>query len=526
MKGVVEILSSGTSSSEMSSDRQQALALELGEAVEGWSVYPASVSAAGNKLLALARKGREQALLAVTNAGQFAPMDKLEASHQQIDVEGTKLELGCIAPTHEAAVVLRTLLPWTGPKPVGLSCSAGLGDRLGLATPGHARAVQGTGCVPYFAQQSIREMTRTERTAAEVMDAATWGVLRAGYREGFGSDADHLKTPEDIDTCSAVGFTMYTIDPGDHVCDDADQMSVSALKDALAGLPWSDLESSEADFRKRYVDQTFNLEGGGSLTFNEETLLRGVVKYAGAIAHTARMYRHLQSRRSGKPYELEVSVDETASPTSVAEHYLIAAELKRLGVEWIGMAPRFIGEFEKGIDYKGDLAAFEKAFAQHVAVSRTLGPYKFSIHSGSDKFSIYPIIAKLAGPYVHLKTAGTSYLEALRVVARHDPGLFRRILDFAMTRFDTDRATYHISAQKETVPGSNELADDRLESLLDRNDARQVLHVTFGSVLTDKSGAGEYTFKNDILNVLIDHEEDHDEVLSKHLGRHVAPFAK
>jgi hypothetical protein len=219
-------------------------------------------------------------------------------------------------------------------------------------------------------------------------------------------------------------------------------------------------------------------------------------------------------------------VDETATPTTVAEHYLVAAELKRLGVRWVSLAPRFIGEFEKGIDYKGDLRAFRDSFARHAAIARTLGPYKLSLHSGSDKFSVYPIAAELTGGLVHLKTAGTSYLEALRVVARTDPGLFRRILDFAFARFDNDKASYHISARLEVIPRPASLADAELESVLDGNDGRQLLHVTFGSVLTGRAPDGTCLFRDAVRACLIDNEDEHYSVLRGHLGRHVAPFAR
>ncbi|UCD29010.1 MAG: hypothetical protein JSV03_00565, partial [Planctomycetota bacterium] len=226
-----------------------------------------------------------------------------------------------------------------------------------------------------------------------------------------------------------------------------------------------------------------------------------------------------------RPFEIEVSVDETATPTTVAEHYLVSSELKRLGVQWVSLAPRFIGAFEKGIDYKGDLSAFRKSFAQHAAVARALGPYKLSLHSGSDKFSVYPIAADLADGLVHLKTAGTSYLEALRAVARKAPDLFRRILDFAFTRFEEDRASYHISARIETVPQSDALTDDRLESVLDGNDGRQLLHVTYGSVLTAKNDDGSYRFRDALFETLIDHEQEHYAVLAEHMGKHIRPFA-
>jgi len=85
-------------------------------------------------------------------------------------------------------------------------------------------------------------------------------------------------------------------------------------------------------------------------------------------------------------------------------------------------------------------------------LARTLGPYKLSLHSGSDKLSMYPALARATKGKFHVKTAGTSYLEALRVVARHEESLFRRIIDFARDRYDTDKATYNVSATLDMLP--------------------------------------------------------------------------
>ena len=153
---------------------------------------------------------------------------------------------------------------------------------------------------------------------------------------------------------------------------------------------------------------------------------RAAVKYGRAVAHVAALYRHLASICPAGGFELEVSVDETDTPTSHAEHLFIARELRRLGVRWVSLAPRYVGSFEKGVDYiapgahrpeEGTTDAFAADFAGHAAIARALGPYKLSLHSGSDKFSIYGIAAELARGLVHLKTAGTSYLEALRATA-------------------------------------------------------------------------------------------------------------
>ncbi|KKM83084.1 hypothetical protein LCGC14_1313010 [marine sediment metagenome] len=302
---------------------------------------------------------------------------------------------------------------------------------------------------------------------------------------------------------------------------DADADTHAALAEKVGRLPMKLLDTRAADLTSRYIGKTFDL-GETKIVFTEEMLLRAAAKYGHAVAHTVTMYRHLASVATGE-FELEVSVDETDSPTSPGEHYFFANELKRLGVQWVSMAPRYVGRFEKGVDYIGDLDVFRASFAEHVAVMKALGPYKMSIHSGSDKFSIYPIVAELAGPYVHLKTAGTSYLEAVRAIAAIDPGLFREILNFARERYDEDKASYHVSADIAKVPPAETLADDQLAPIVDQFDTREALHVTFGSVLTADDGE---RFGQRILAALNQDEETHYTVLAKHIGRHLAPFVR
>ncbi len=145
--------------------------------------------------------------------------------------------------SHENATALRRALPWLQPRPLGLSTSAGCGDRLGLATPGHVRAARAVGGIAMiFAQQSIREMSRTARTPEQVLDDATWGAFQEGWQEPVGADADHLKTPADATTCAHAGYTFFTIDPGEHVDPQADTADAAALQEKLDALPWDALE--------------------------------------------------------------------------------------------------------------------------------------------------------------------------------------------------------------------------------------------------------------------------------------------
>lgn len=488
----------------------------------GWQVYATSLAASHGAVLFLARRGREKRLGALAEGPDVSGLSlSLAPTH----VAGVHAYLGLGPLSHANALGLRARLPFTAPIRIGVRKSAGLGDRLGIATPGHLRAMrQVRGVLPVLAQQSIREMERTQRTPDEVMDAATWGVLQEGWRAGYGADADHLKNEDDIDTCVAAGFVMYTLDPRDHVDNDAHTEPASVLRRKFAALPWAALETTPEETMHAYAGGSWGLSTTYTLRMGEDEVLRAACKYGRAIAHLARLYRYLDAQMAGHPYELEVSVDETDTPTSPAEHYYIASELKRLGVEWVSLAPRYVGRFEKGVDYIGDLAAFERDFARHVAIAEALGPYKLSLHSGSDKFSLYPIAARLAGELVHLKTAGTSYLEALRAVARVNPPLFREVLAFALAHYEQDRASYHVSGELARMVRPDELSDEMLGAALSQFDTRQALHVTFGTVLTARDADGAYLLRERLYEVLEQDEEAHYAALERHIARHVAPF--
>jgi len=488
-------------------------------------VYPNSLAGADKVLYFLAKSPYDKHLGLVYDASEPPPAaEDFVGSAERYPLQGVDVFLKLCAHSHENAAALREHLPFLQPRCLGLEPSFGLGDRLGLATPGHVRAIAATGLMPCFAQQSVREMTRTGRTPQQVLDDATWGVFQEGYRDGYGADADHLKTLGDVDACAEAGYTLFTIDPGDHVDETAESLRGSALAERFQGLPWEALESSPTDCRATYLAAEPSLPDGLDIKVTEEAVLRAGVKYGRAIAHTVALYRRLVERRGGETFEVEVSVDETASPTTPFEHYYVASELRRLGVRWVSLAPRFVGEFEKGVDYKGELPAFEVDFARHAAIARELGPYKLSIHSGSDKFSIYPIVARLTDGLVHVKTAGTSYLEALRTIAAVAPELFCDILAFACERYAEDRATYNVSADPTAVP--HDTPKDDLPALLDDDNVRQVLHVTYGSVLNARREDGRWRFRELLLDTLRRNEEVYAQVLQRHLARHIEPFRR
>jgi hypothetical protein len=424
------------------------------------------------------------------------------------------------------------------PVPLGLSPSFGFGDRLGVATPGHVASMRraGSGIAPIFAQQSIREMTRTQRSPQQVMDDALRGASESGWTAPQGADADHLKTPQDVDRTAAAGFCFFTIDPSDDVDGNADNYDANTLTAKVKSL------AEDARWPLEYRGRSLSLLSGTRLQIDDQSAARAAVKYGKAVTRAVALAKYIDATmtRLAKPYEIELSVDETHQPTTLAEHFIVADSCLKQGMKLVSLAPRFIGDFEKGVDYKGDpstgsrqvVAALERSLNDHAALAKKLGPYKLSLHSGSDKLSIYPAFARATKGLFHVKTAGTSYLEALRAVLRHDARLFREIVDFARQRYETDKATYHVSATLSKTPPPEGLSDLDLEKIyLERwsdvkgdrgfiEPGRQILHTTFGSVLTNAS------MKSQIMQVLREHPQTYRDILDEHFSRHLGALRK
>ena len=380
--------------------------------------------------------------------------------------------------------------------PLGLLPSFGFGDRLGLATPGHIAAVRGSKFSPVFAQQSVRENLRTGRSPQQVLEEARRAVEACGWQSAWGADADHLKSVDDLPPFVEAGYTFFTVDPGAQVDNAADSDSLARLQEKA---PNAELDR----LTDRYLHPAGQQPWG---EFDLENLLRAEVKYGRAIRLAAGMYRHLCQMKD--VFDFELSVDETDAPTTPLEHFFIASELIQLGVRFTSLAPRFIGRFEKGVDYIGDLQALETELARHAAVMAHFGTYKLSLHSGSDKFSVYPLIARHWGERLHVKTAGTSYLEALRLLAEVEPALFERIWKLACQCYPQERASYHVSAQVELVPAGLARPD-----LLEDFQAREILHVTFGAALAQ--------FGPEIKAALVSHAEEYQADLEKHFHKHL-----
>jgi hypothetical protein len=285
--------------------------------------------------------------------------------------------------------------------------SIGVGDRFARQAKAQLRACQlaaerGADVVPVW-NKSNREHTIIGSKPDSVRAAADAAVRELGWAKPHHVDADHIR----LDTVDAflAASDFFTIDVADSIGQSADVTAVQDFGRRHAGLSGAlDIPGIKGDY-----------------SLSPPGLERVAWKYLKAVQDAGAIYRKIAAAKGADTFITEVSMDETDAPQTPQQLLLILAMLADEGVPVQTIAPKFTGRFNKGVDYVGDLAQFEKEFRDDLAVIafavREFGlpaNLKLSVHSGSDKFSLYPIIRRAirdAGAGLHLKTAGTTWLE-------------------------------------------------------------------------------------------------------------------
>ena len=459
----------------------------------GLIIYERSVDEADGTLCAIVRDGDEK-LLAVTGSGTVSFTGK--------DKDGIRL----CPMTEENARALMVLFPYTKPQSHrGHPFTFGLGDRLGLATPGHVRAIAPYDVFPIFAQQSIRELNLTGRTFGGVIAAAAFGVFQEGYKGGYGADGDHLKTKDEITYALGSGCSMITLDCSEHIDTHAARLSDAEVAEAYGKLPAGIREHYESTYLGK------DLPCIGSMA--PETLRRIVLVFWDAVIHAIDCSRHIERTRT-IDVDFELSIDETLTITTPEEHFVVANELSLNGIRPDSVAPHFSGEFEKGIEYAGNLDDFARDLNVHQKIADHFG-YKLSVHSGSDKFSVFSTVGRVTKGHVHVKTAGTNWLEAVAVLAERDPSLFRRAYKFAVEHRPEAEKYYHVSTDVRTVSNIDLQSDAYLPEYLKLPASRQTLHIAYGLLLAEE------WFKGPFYDLIGRYEEDYYDRLVAHIGKHL-----
>lgn len=288
------------------------------------------------------------------------------------------------------------------------SLSFGVGDRFASQAKAQLQAFQrlaadGVAVVPIW-NKSHREHSLIGSEPQSVFDAARAAVDSLGWNKGWHVDADHIRmeTVDGFIPCS----DFFTIDVADSIGLVAGSAEVRRFAEAHPEL-----------------QSTIGLGGGSALECSREEVERAASKYLRATKEAGRIYRHIARSKGEDNFIAEVSMDETEEPQTPIELLIILAALADEKIRLQTIAPKFSGRFNKGVDYEGDLWQFEAelnddlAVVAHAAASYSLpSSLKLSIHSGSDKFSLYPVIRKAlarTGSGIHIKTAGTTWLEEL-----------------------------------------------------------------------------------------------------------------
>ena len=285
----------------------------------------------------------------------------------------------------------------------------GVGDRFAHQAEAQLRAFQlladqGIQVTPVW-NKSNREHLIVGSEPAGTRAAADAAVSKLGWSSDYLLDADHINL-ETVDRY-LPHCDFYTIDVADDIGTPAAPEEISAFID-----------------RHPELVGTVVIEGiEDPLEISREDVERTARQFLKACELAGRIYRHIASEKGSEEFIAEVSMDETDDPQTPPEMLIILAAISDQGFPIQTIAPKFTGRFNKGVDYVGDLAQFEQEFNDDLAViAHAVKSYglpetlKLSVHSGSDKFSIYgPIKRALArtGAGLHIKTAGTTWLEEL-----------------------------------------------------------------------------------------------------------------
>ena len=369
--------------------------------------------------------------------------------------------------------------------------SFGVGDRFAHQAKAQLQAFQrlaedGIQVAPVW-NKSNREHTFVGSQPQSVLDAAQAAVTALGWTEPWHVDADHinLTTVDRFLGCS----DFFTLDVADAIGQSAASSDVTAFVDRHPELVGTvTIAGIETPFSTTRTD-----------------VERIASKYMKAVQDAGSIYRHIEAAKGEDNFIAEVSMDETDAPQTPPELLIILTALADENIKVQTIAPKFTGRFNKGVDYVGDLVQFEKEFnddlavIQHAIQQYGLPPnLKLSVHSGSDKFSLYPIIRRAlqrTGAGLHLKTAGTTWLEEIIGLAEAGGdclALAKEIYAYALEHVDEFCAPYAsvIDIDRSQLPESavvNSWSGPRLASALRHipdhpefnQHIRQLLHVSF-----------------------------------------------
>lgn len=332
--------------------------------------------------------------------------------------------------------------------------SLGMGDRFArqgqaqLQAILKARAELGLAITPVW-NKSFREHKTVKSKPVSVRVEADSAVKALGWKDAYFVDADHITINTIEEFIDASDF--FTIDVADYIGKPAGPEKVSSFLDYCG------------DFIGEVTIPGFN----NSFEIDKAELTTIANKFLLAAQEAGKVYKIIADAKGEGNFVAEVSMDEVDQPQTPVELFFILAALKHSGVNPHTIAPKFTGRFNKGVDYVGDLPQFEREFEEDILVIKHAiksfsmrDSLKLSVHSGSDKFSLYPIINKAVKKHkvgVHVKTAGTTWLEeliGLALAEKEGLALSKEIYFEALDRYEELTSPYAtvLDVNKDKLP--------------------------------------------------------------------------
>jgi hypothetical protein len=313
--------------------------------------------------------------------------------------------------------------------------SFGIGDRFGRQGKAQLEAImkakkEGLDIVPVW-NKSNREHLTIGTEPDSVRKEADSAVKECKWQDSYYVDADHIN----LNTVDRfIGYSdFFTLDVADYIGKKASDEEIdSFIKNNMKFTGKMDIPGIEGEF-----------------TITKDQLLEIGHSYLYAVKQAASIYRHLENKKGKGNFITEVSMDEVDTPQSPLEMFFILSALAAEDIPVQTIAPKFSGRFNKGVDYSGDTIAFKTEFEQDLLVIdlavKEFGlpeNLKLSIHSGSDKFGIYPLMGEIIKKHdkgIHVKTAGTTWLEeviGLSLAGGEALGFVKNIYQKSLQRMD------------------------------------------------------------------------------------------
>lgn len=390
---------------------KQALAVQVMETATNGKVAVASLSEVTNGWVALVINGSEKKVVCVTQGE--CPLSAMWAVESSCVQGGLQVDI--MALNANNAAVIRRFVKWAAPSACGTKgTSIGFSDWVGAAGGCVAPLFAKKQVKPVLAEYSAADSGLLKRNFLEAVDAATWGVFETGYKEGYGANAEGLKSEEDIVKALLYGYSMIGLD-----CSEKINLQIEKMSDDDVAARYNDFPQEFRDaMQGSYLEANFQV-GNEVIHFEPEQLRRIVLEYGEAIMHAQFIYN---SYLKNTPWEIdfELLVSKAGKLLSPQEHYLIANELQRNGIKFTSLALNALEEAQ----------ALQDDLPVHAAIAETFD-YRLSFLQADLALQNLGAVAKALKGKVHFKLSSVLWLAAWETLIEAEPELAQELRTYA-----------------------------------------------------------------------------------------------